>query len=169
MVDLTTITSPVYGEAGEAFELPIRPGHDAAQSVCHWLVNAPGAHPLWSQWVIACVRPDDDVPGFPPPHRQFEGATHEVLIVAVNPDHPITPELAAQSDYELVYLEPVNLASQVTATDDEMRLVVAGMAWACAHGVMTPEPWLGYGSFREAWLTTIVKTLGHIRGEEHAP
>lgn len=168
MPDLTSITSPVRGPYGLAVELPIGPTD--GPEVAHWLFTADRVqlHPVWDQWVIACVGLGE-VPGLPPPHLQFEGATHEVLIITVDPDHPVTPELVAQPGAKLHYLQPINLAHQFTATDDEMRLLCAGVAWAIVHGYEPPEPPLDYGSFREGWLVSMVKTLAHLRGEEHAP
>lgn len=167
MPDLNSITSPVVGNWAEVEELPLR-DIDQAATVCHWLINAGTLHPVITQWFIGIVRLSD-LPGVPPAHLQFTGATHEVLMVAVDPDYPITAASAATPEHRLQPLNPVNLAHQFTATDDEMRLMAKGMAWAIAHGDMPPEPPLGYESFRHKWLTVMVKTLAHIRGEEHAP
>jgi len=46
-----------------------------------------------------------------------------------------------------------------------MRRVADLSAWAIVNGHMNPDP--NPGSLE--WLTSITKTLAHIRGEEHAP
>jgi hypothetical protein len=142
----------------------------AAQTVDMWLITAPVFHPLWSQYHMACVRLDDDVPGFPPPVRQFDGATHEFLIVALNPEFGPFDE-ASMAEYgrsgRLPLLTPINVAHQFTASDDEMREVCSLAARAVVNGYLNPETADAPDRIREDWLASIVKTLAHIRGEPH--
>lgn len=157
------------GPAGEAHECPPPDIPQAAQTVCRWLLNAPPYHPLWSQYQLVVVRLDSGVPGFPEPHLKFEGASHELIVVALDPEHPVTPDDLAQRDYRLRFLNPVNIAHQFTATDDEMRELAYLAARAVVDGVLNPETADAPDRIRHAWLTSLVKTLAHIRGEEHAP
>lgn len=158
-----------YGHADRwAFD-PADP-NDAA-SVAYWLITAPNFHPIWSQYVLGCVRLDD-IEGFPPPHRKFHGATHELLLVALHPEHG-PYDLAAMDRYalsgQLPFLTPVNIVEQFTATDAEIR----ELAWLAARGIvngaLNPETADAPARIRADWLSTLVKTLAHIRGEEHAP
>jgi hypothetical protein len=76
------------GKAGwaETLEWPDVP--EAAESVpeASWLLTAPHAHPVWSQYVLVVVRLRDNVPGFSPPVREFPSATHELDLFALRPD-----------------------------------------------------------------------------------
>lgn len=161
--DAATVTGP-YGKAEKVF-IPDTP--DAAQTVTSWLITAPGAHPLWSQYNLFVVRLDDDVPGFPPPHRQFPGATHELLLVALEPAGNLyTAEMLHTKP--LQWLEPINICEQFTATDDEMRELAHLSAWGVVVGALNPETADAPTRIREAWLGSLVRTLAHIRGEAHA-
>jgi hypothetical protein len=171
------MTSPSYadhyrGPYGTAVELSLD-GPRAGQTVCHWLLTAPAFHPLWSQYVLCCVRLDD-VPGFPPPHRKFPGATHEFIVVALDPTHG-PYDVAKMAGYAergggLPFLTPVNIAEQFTATDYEMRQVCALAASAVVmHAALNPETGDAPTRIREEWLASITKTLAHMRGEVHAP
>lgn len=159
------------GTHGQALRLPIPDIPEAGQSVDHWLLTAPSYHPLWSQYVMAVVRLDD-VPGFPAPKRQFDDATHELLVVALNP-HAGPQTAATMAEHArtgaMPYLTPINYADQFTATDEEMRQLASWAAWGVVNGVLNPETADAPALLREAWLTSMVKTLAHIRGEVHAP
>ena len=170
MPELSEITSPVEGPVCRATQMPNQAGmRNHAATVAWWSIKAVRPiHPVLTQWMLSAVRLAD-FPDMPPAVLHFDGATHEVGLVALDPDQEFTPEAVLQPGWYPKMLQPLNLCHQFTATDEEMELVLRGMAYAMAHGVMPPEPWLGYESFREAWLESIVKTLAHIRGEVHAP
>ena len=158
------------GPYGRAERLPIPDVPTAAQTVDHWLITAPAFHPVWSQYTLACVRLDD-LPGWPAPHHQFEGTTHELLVVALNPEHGPYDRAAmdgyAQRGGGLPYLTPVNIVQQHIATDDEMRQLCWLAARSVVHGYLWPETGDAPGLIRDAWLTSMVRTLAHIRGEPH--
>jgi hypothetical protein len=170
------------GPFGTAFRevLPDRP--DTAETVCRWVITAPQANPFWSQYALGVVRLRSGVPGFPEPQLRFVGASHELHVVTLNPEHgPYTPErVAGELDHGLPFLEPVNIVEQFTATDDEMRHLAGLAVLGVLHGLLTPETaviaptgLIGHvqhipNETRERWLTALVKSLAHIRGEEHA-
>ena len=170
MPEVTTYT----GEHGSATELPIDPLLPGARTtICWWLLTGHW-HPLWQQYALLVVhlRPDAD---HPDPHVAFVGATHELLVVALNPGdgaqpviHP--PEQVARGLASIGgYLEPVDVAHQFTATDDEMRQLADLAAQACVAGQLTPCTDDARNTLREVWLTSLVRTLAHLRGETHAP
>jgi len=152
------------GQYGRAVELEIP--DTAPQATCQWLITAPAYHPLWSQYALGVVNLTVDLPHLPPAKLQFEGATHEFFVVALDPTGG--PWTEAQAIAGIRPLLPVNIAVQFTATDDEMH----ALANLCARGVVTgllnPETSDAPTVIRESWLTSLVKTLAHIRGEEHA-
>lgn len=161
----------VKGAFGHAEPIPLADTPEAVETVCSWLITAPMYHPLWSQYVLCVVRLRDDVPGFPPPTRQFAGTTHELLVLAIKPDHRWTAaELGHRLDEggSLPYLTPVNIAQQFIASDDEMRDLASLASQAVVHGALGPETADAPERVRQSWLTSLTKTLAHLRGEAHA-
>lgn len=155
------------GVFGTAWRLVIPDRPRSAQTTDWWLIHAPQSHPLWSHYVLCCVRLDD-APGFPPAKLRFPGATHEIIVAALDPRHgPYTAE--AMPDKQLMWLEPVNVVEQFTATDEEMRHLCSSASWGVVVGALEPESSNGPERVRRQWLTALVKTLAHMRGEEHAP
>lgn len=167
------------GPYGLAVELPIRDSPEFSETVCYWLVTGEKFHPLWTQWLLTVARLRE-VEGLPPVNYQFEGATHEFLITSLNPeygDKDITlpsgspgkqwsgPE--AFMDFAvregLPYLTPIDVSIQFEGTDDEMSTMAIYACKAIVHGQLSPDQ-----DFRREWKTSLVKTLAHIRGEEHA-
>lgn len=158
-----------HGKA-ELIEIPVTP--QAAETVCAWLITSPGWHPFWEHYVFTVVRLTDDMPGFPAPHHEFEGTTHEMLMVALNPDEgPFDAEKIKGyfEDGGLPYLTPVNVCEQFIATDEEMLELTLWGVRAIVNGQMSPEPPFSASTHSKNWLVSMTKTLAHIRGEEHAP
>lgn len=153
------------GPHGTAVRIPIPDIPKAAQTVDYWIVDAPGWAMFWSQYLIAVVRLEDDVPGFPPPRRHFDGATHEQHVIALDPDGGPYDEAKIRHYWEnppIPYLTPLNHVNQFIATDDEMRQLSWYAAWAVVNAHLNPE------EGRDDWLTAMTKTLAHVRGEVHA-
>lgn len=134
-----------------------------------WLITSPAWHPAWSQWSLSVVSLRDH-PGLDPANLKFAGATHELLVLALHPDHRQTVETMTGHcrTGDLPHLNPVNVAEQFECTDDEARAVAWLAAQAVVNGTLPPEPPLGYESFRTHWLAACTKTLAHLRGEAHA-
>lgn len=166
-----TSATPITGPAGEAVRLeldPDVPPANASQIVDRWLITARAYHPLWWQYLLGCVRLDE-LPGLRPPVLHFPGATHELLLVALDPDHgPWTPG-KLRDPTTVRELRPLNVVHQFTASDDEMRQVLSLAAQAVVHGVLNPETGDAPELIRTQWLSAVTKTLAHIRGEAHAP
>lgn len=162
----------IRGAYGSAEPIPIPDIPQAAQTVAHWLLTAPAYHPAWSQYVLACVRLQDDVPGFPPPQRKFDGTTHEVLVVALDPkDGPyyVDKILGYAETGSMPYLTPVTIAEQFIATDEEMSRLTELAAAGVVNGMLNPETADAPPTIRAMWLGSLTRTLAHIRGEAHAP
>lgn len=159
------------GPYGSAERLAVPDTEAAAETVCHWLLRAPQAHPLWAQYMMTCVRLRD-LPGWPPPHRQFPEATHELFVVALNPEHgPYDAAKVAgyaEQGGGLPFLTPVNIAEQFTAADGEMTALAAWAAWGVTVGALWPETADAPAKIRRLWSTSLAKTLAHIRGKPHS-
>jgi hypothetical protein len=171
--DLTGTETEFEGPYGTAVSWPLGDDPEWAETVCQWILTAPQAHPAWSQYLMAVVRLRD-ADGFAPPKRQFDGATHELIVVALNPDEgPYTPENMRRY-YEgpqkgrLPYLTPVNIACQIEGADEEARMLALYAAWGVTAGALWPETADAPSRTRDEWKSALVKTLAHIRGEAHA-
>lgn len=161
---------PIYerveGQYGTAEPIEIPAIASAVETICHWLLTAPIYHPFWSQYLLYAVRLTDDLPGFPEPHHQFEGTTHEVGVIVLNPEEGRqTPDTMSQHsiDGTAPFLHPVNICEQFIATDDEIRRLVSLCAQAVVHGLLNPDT-----DGRAGWLPAMTKTLAHFRSEPHA-
>lgn len=163
-----TTTIELSGPFGRAEPIPVPDRPDAAETVAEWLITAPAYHPAWPQYALVVVRLRDDVPGFPAPHHQFEGTTHELIVMALDPGRgPHTT--ATLTGAALPYLQPVNIVEQFIAGDDEMRRLAELAATGVVNGVLMPETADAPDRVRAAWRASLTKTLAHIRGEVHAP
>ena len=144
----------------------------AATTVGTWLLT--GAwHPVWPQFILSAVTLTD-VEGAPPAVLHFPGATHELMVVALNPgpvgSPPHTAEQFAAGGFRGVggYLEPIDVVHQLEATDAVVVELLELAARACVDGVLNPSTDDARPQLREAWLSALVRTLAHMRGEAHA-
>lgn len=80
--------------------------------IVEWAISAPWAHPLWECYNIACyhLRP---LEGFPPSKIYLPGATHELILHALDPGADLDLESLPK------YLLPANFAAQFIAESDE--------------------------------------------------
>lgn len=172
------IYAKITGNAGVAE--PVEPPDTLfdQEAVSAWLITGAKGffHPIFDQWLLLAVRLRDGVPGFPPPHRQFDGATHEILCLTLNADQGRydTDRIKEQwgKDQVVSWIEPPNVIVQVEATDDEVTPILSLLAQSVVHGLLVPES-LWTAGFDEnlnlTWTAAITKTLAHGRGEVHAP
>ena len=172
------------GRFGTAVLLDLAALPNNSETVCAWLCTLPPWHPAWSQYALMVARLRD-VDGLPPPVLQFPGATHELLLVSIDPtttgqpDPPGLPDLRAHDPASFaaamhdtrrgVWLSPVNVAWQMTGTDDEAARLAWLAARALCHGHLEPESSNGAERIRAAWAGSMTKTLAHVRGEPHEP
>jgi len=137
---------------------------EQAATVACWWLDCPGQSPAWRHYLLAVVhlRPIDGQEH--DPVITVPGATHEVMVVALNPEANPDPEDTAT----WWFLRPHNVMEQIELPDDEAAIQLAEhAAHAVVKGVLWAEPPLS-GQV-EPWRTSILKTAAHLRGEEHAP
>lgn len=179
-----TETEPTHeGSHGRAWKLAIPDGTAPkfGATVCHYLITAPSYHPMWFQYNLVVLRLKE-IPGLPKAKLQFPGATHELMVAALNPEtgHGIaghypehhTPECMSGSHIEgqdLSYLFPINIAWQVIASDEEMEVLADMAVTAVVSGKWNPETADSPDMIRQAWNAGLTRTLAHHRGEPHAP
>lgn len=140
------------GAAGRAWTVDldaayVRLGRARAEGaeVCAWVVEARWAHPVWhSYWIdLAHLRP---VAGHQRPFTVYlAGATHELVLMALDPDALLRPMIGGGP---VQALAPVNFAAQFVAENDAMALRRVELAvQAICDGRLSPDT-----DFRDAWI-----------------
>lgn len=157
--------------AGVATELKIDPElAGASTTVAAWMLE--GAwHPLWSQFILCVVHLREEE-GVPEPKLRFPGASHELSVMALPPENgPHSYETFEKGGFKACggFLSPIDVSHQFEATDEEMIQLVEFMAEGVVGGRLNPSTDDNRAVYREQWLMAAVRTLAHMRGEEHAP
>jgi hypothetical protein len=112
--------------------------------VASWIIEAPWAHPLWHSYNLTLVhlRPMEGV-GEPIVYRQ--GATHELLLFALDPEAPREPMLRSARPR---WLYPANFAAQlVEASDAAASARVEATVDLVVAGELNPDT-----DFRRQWI-----------------
>lgn len=131
----------VTGTHGRAWlidlELFRRIGTQAADAgVAQWVVEAPAAHPFWHSYFVSLVhlRP---IPGTPDPLIYDPRATHELVIMAMDPDHPRHAQMIGGG---WRWLEPANFAAQlIEPSDVTADAQVRAAVEAIVAGTLNPD------------------------------
>lgn len=109
--------------------------------ICGWIVEAPWAHPMWHSYFLSAVHLRH-VEGFAPAVIHLPGATHEVMLFALNPE--FSPAL---DEFPRV-LTPSNFVGQWIAESDE---AACAKVEACVDdilvGQLSPDT-----DFRRHWI-----------------
>lgn len=165
-----TVSQPpdIVGAFGRAWRIPLAPPGergrpDADGTVDGWLMFVPGAHLLWTYWIATVVhlRP---ILGVKPAHITEPGATHEMIIAALNPEQPL-PDLAAvgRGEASFAFLTPLDVVQQFTVADDAQGATLCELAVrSCIDGYASPDQ-----DWRSWWRKTIPATAAHLREGKH--
>lgn len=105
-------------------------------SIAAWIVNCPQAHPFWSNYMVSMVHLRPIADSAYPIHLYLEGATHEICVVALDPDDD--PQPVEGTGWR--YLTPVNYAGQMKLGSDAEAIAVCDntVADICA-GQLNPD------------------------------
>lgn len=118
--------------SGKAWEL-ILPQADAERLVASWVIHAPYAHPMWSNYLLEVVTLRD---GLEPPvkHRYLERATHEMHLTVLHPGS--VPVLDGRN----TEMRPLNFAAQLTLLSDEhARVLLKPAVMDVIEGRLNPD------------------------------
>lgn len=122
------------GAHGKAWRIDFARWQEPVRAaICGWIVEAPHAHPIWHSYFLTAVhlRPMD---GCQPAHIFLPGATHEIMVIALDPSH--TPRL----DRSSAYLTPMNFTGQWIAECDEAALAkVEASVDEILAGMLNPD------------------------------
>jgi hypothetical protein len=118
----------------EAVRAKLGTNNDDA-TVASWIVYAPWSHPFWPYVLIAAVHLRD-LPGqSKPPTVHLAGATHEIFVVAMNPDN-YPPKIG---DFNQL-LSPINFSGQwIAASDEDAANRVEATVREICEGKLNPD------------------------------
>lgn len=135
-----------------AFDIQ-RPEQAAALSA--WLVHAPDQGAFWDDYIVSLIHLRS-VPGATPPVIRVAGATHEILVAALDPEHrPNAADAASR-----VILLPLNVELQFLGLDDDAaKAATELLAGAVCDGWLLAEPPLP--GDQAAWETALAAILEH--------
>lgn len=126
--------------------------------VALWLIEAPWAHPFWHSYSLSLVsmRPGDYLPA---PVTYIDGATHEMVLMALDPAVARQPIFDAMSFAPLI---PANFAAQMIATDEEATAKAAAAVAMIAKGELSPD-----SDFLHQWVELFGDSMLLNRATKH--
>lgn len=131
--------TPFYvGPCGNAYVLNLNAADMRSDEVASaWayaiIVNCPISHPWWPTCTLS-IYSLGDVPGLPPAKIYLPGATHEIMLLALNPEKEV------HVDRPVSMLYPANFAAQMICRDDDEALeVIEKTARDCCDGILNPD------------------------------
>lgn len=113
----------------------------AAVTLPCWIASAAYAHPMWSHYTIMCIALRD-APGVPKAYIHLEGATHEIMVFALDPDTKPAIDDVPRT------LHPANFIGQFIAVDDkDAEARVRQAVQDVIDGTLNPDT-----DFRSMWI-----------------
>ena len=120
----TDLSSPEFNQPGMV---------PTSLSVAHYIVSAEWAHPVWSHYFICCVHLRD-VEGVPAANIALEGATHEVMVFALDPSAEIPLDTMPTT------LRPINFSGQfIAASDEDAKEKIEEVVLEIINGKLSPD------------------------------
>lgn len=125
-LDQISVPAEMVGRGGRSWRCDLDEGRrvigvprEKDGVLVNWVVEAPWAHPVWHSYSILLLhlRP---IEGLPPAILHREDATHELLVHALNPDHP--REELIKTGVLIHFMTPINFGAQFVELSDELAL-----------------------------------------------
>lgn len=136
----------LQGDHGKAWLCDIKVGHgimnipdDQDACICHWVVEAPWAHPAWHSYSIFCQHLRS-IPGYDQPVLfHLPDATHEMLVFALDP----RKDRQSMIDTGVVegrWMQPANFGAQFIELDDDLaRERIKSTVQEIIDGKLSPD------------------------------
>jgi hypothetical protein len=160
------------GALGKAWKFPMSDDDGdwrlAVSLDANYLIHAPSAHPFWA-WHVLMAISLRDIDGQPAARKRYPDATHELMVYALDPNHPppdprewpLPPDDGSPRPLQL--LQPPDVVVQFHVDTDEQATEIATLAAkACTTGLLAPDE-----DHRGAWEDTIATTAQHYREGRH--
>jgi len=103
-----------------------------------YLIDAPWAHPIWSQYILLAYDLTTPIEGQPNPTLYRPDVTHEVMLFALDPDNPKIQPRSFQ-DQKIEFLSPANFGYQLTSTNKDLEEILDHLAERFERRLMSPD------------------------------
>lgn len=164
-------TPDMQGSFGRAWRYDIeaiarKAGNKPHSSILSWVIEAPNANPMWHSYALHLIHLRDEI-DLGRPKIYVQGATHEMMLFALNPDKP-----RDLKDYPSV-LTPINFAAQFIARDDSYAIArINETVCEIVNGQLSPDTdhtqsWIA--RFGSAMIKGNSATVGETRITLSAP
>lgn len=127
-----------HGMSGKAWFVPKKKADPTCGIGC-WLVECPNAHPVWHSYLfsVAHLRP---AKGVSKPLTYLHNATHEFLLIALNPEASRRRLLEVGKLRPLDAMTPYNFGAQMSVANDELALAkVRDSVVRVVNGLLHPD------------------------------
>lgn len=114
-------------------------GDGSIAAVAIYVLHADSSHPIWP-WYRLVLMHLRHVDGMGPPVIYLPGATHEIVLEALNPSsYVVAPNVEDKVPCDL--LSPVNFAAQLIMPDDDaaIRFVEKHGVYGVVNGALNPD------------------------------
>jgi hypothetical protein len=139
---------------GRAWKIPPPKSDKAHGTVAAWVVHAPHSNLMWSWYFVGTVHLRG-VEGLEEPHLHFPGATHEIVIMALNPEYPL-PEVGNWKNAQ--FLWPPDLTHQfIVSRDEEAQELTDLVVEQIVRGKSCDS------DHRTYWIAAVDATAEHFR------
>lgn len=164
---MTERAPDLQGVVGRAWIIPlsaVKTTADHEATLECYLLDVPGVHAFWHRWALYVIHLRE-VPGqTKPAHITLPGATHELMILSIDPDW--SPDFAKRAlgfEGGIPFLSPPDVVQQFIVRDDADARQLAGLCVRCiVDGMASPDQ-----DWRRWWAGTIATTASHIREGRH--
>jgi hypothetical protein len=135
--DVITTPPTIESEHARIWFMPLLERHEFRHAgVALWLIEAAWAHPFWHSYVMSLVHLRSEE-GREEPKIYIPGATHEMVLMAADPQYARQPMMDTL-DFRL--LSPPNFAAQMVMPDDDAAMANVERAMPLiAKGELSPD------------------------------
>lgn len=122
-------------------------------AVSYWFVVCPSSHPHWNNYLVSLIHLRD-IPGVVPATISVEEATHECVVMALDPKEEMDAEKMStilSTTLNIPYLKPINIAQQFKAENDAQAM---NMVEQALEGIPSMD-----SDYRRAWELFLTKQV----------
>jgi len=145
---IAAIIKPAYvGPHGRVYEVPNKAWEVAFPNQPHsaigvWFLDAPWCHPMWKQYYVSLIHLGH-VEGLGAATVVVPGATHELLVFALDPQNQMDPTMLTPPKM----LTPQNLGQQFQAESPEKaKATISALLKQVCHGTLSVD-----SDYRRVW------------------
>ena len=143
---------------GQAWRIDLDAARRATQikdgSVSAWIVHAPGAHLCWDHYIFSIIHLRE-VEGMPAPTLRYPDATHEMLIMALDPGFSLPDP---RQFIKCAYLQPADFIEQCRLPDDAAAdELLETLVILAVDGLISPDT-----DYRQVWTAALWQTAKRL-------